>query len=199
MKTVTVLSLTSTSADKTCRQEIYYANVLKRQSACSGNAESQLEAMIEHLVGRQGQPSGAQVHAMYLCDWKGWSQVSPLPRPCLRAGSGGKGILLGIPAYLRLSRSKQILFLCFYAYSCCICFLLAFCFLLLFFLVSLQKLNFQLRREKGDFILLSDSASAYFQQNTCLSCSGPLICALPSDSLPVPGSVQKLTYINSPF
>jgi len=31
---------------------------------CGGNAESQLEAVIEHLVGRQGQPRGAQVHAV---------------------------------------------------------------------------------------------------------------------------------------
>ena len=31
---------------------------------CSRNAGSQLEAVIEHLVGRQGQPRGAQVHAM---------------------------------------------------------------------------------------------------------------------------------------
>jgi len=32
------------------------------------NAESQLEAVIEHLVGRQGQPRGAQLHAMGLSD-----------------------------------------------------------------------------------------------------------------------------------
>ena len=37
-------------------------------NSCSGNAESQPEAVIEHLVGRQGQPRGAQVHAMYLSD-----------------------------------------------------------------------------------------------------------------------------------
>ena len=29
--------------------------------------------MIEHLVGRQGQPRGAQVHAVHLSDWKGWN------------------------------------------------------------------------------------------------------------------------------
>jgi len=56
---------------------------------CSGSAKSGLEAVIEHLVGRQGQPRGSQVHAMYLSDWKGWSQDSPLPRPHLRVGSGG--------------------------------------------------------------------------------------------------------------
>jgi len=32
---------------------------------CSGNAKSQLEAVTEHLVERQGQPRGAQVHAMH--------------------------------------------------------------------------------------------------------------------------------------
>ena len=30
-----------------------------RLSDCSRNAESRLEAVIEHLVGRQGQPRGA--------------------------------------------------------------------------------------------------------------------------------------------
>ncbi|XP_048796730.1 transmembrane protein 170B isoform X1 [Lagopus muta] len=56
--------------------------------------------MTEHLLGRQGQPRGAQVQAMHLSDWKGWNQDPPLPRPHLRAGSGGKSILLEIPAYL---------------------------------------------------------------------------------------------------
>ena len=54
--------------------------------------------MIEHLVGRQGQPRGAQVHAMYLSDQKGWSQDPLLPRPHLRVGSGGEDILLDILA-----------------------------------------------------------------------------------------------------
>ena len=40
---------------------------------CSGNDESQPEAVIEHLVRRQGQRRGAQVHAMLLSDWEGWS------------------------------------------------------------------------------------------------------------------------------
>ena len=65
--------------------------------------------MIEHLVGRQGQPREAQVYAMYLNDQKVWSQNSPLPRPHLRVGSGGKGVLLVIPVYLRSSEGKQIL------------------------------------------------------------------------------------------
>jgi len=38
---------------------------------CSGNARSWPEAVIEHLGERQGQPRGAEVHAMYLSDWKG--------------------------------------------------------------------------------------------------------------------------------
>ena len=62
-------------------------------------------------MGRQGQPRGAQVYAMHLSDQKGWSQDPPLPRPHLSVGSGGKGILLEVPAYLRLSKGKQILFL----------------------------------------------------------------------------------------
>ena len=58
----------------------------------SGNAKSQLETVIEHLVGRQGQPRRAQVYAMQLSDQKGWSQDPPLPRPHLRVGSRGEGI-----------------------------------------------------------------------------------------------------------
>jgi len=69
---------------------------------------------MEHLVGRQGQPMGAQVHAMYLSDWKGWSQDPPLPRPHVLPGSGGEGISLEIPMYLRPSEvsSCSPLFLC---------------------------------------------------------------------------------------
>ena len=75
----------------------------------SGNAKSQLETVIEHLVGRQDQPRGAQVHAVYLSDQKGWSQDPPLPRPCLRVDSGGKVISPEISAYLRPSKGKQLL------------------------------------------------------------------------------------------
>ena len=69
---------------------------------------SEPEAVIEHLVGRQGQPRRAQVHAMYLSDWKGWSQDPSLPRPHLRVGSGSKGLLLEIHACLGPSEGKQL-------------------------------------------------------------------------------------------
>lgn len=46
--------------------------------------------------------------AVYLTDQK--VPASPLPRPHLRVGSGGGGILLQIPAYLRLSKGKQYFF-----------------------------------------------------------------------------------------
>ena len=59
---------------------------------CSGNAESRPKTVIEHLVGRQGQARGVQVHAMYLSDWNRWSQDAALPRPHLRVSSGGEGI-----------------------------------------------------------------------------------------------------------
>ena len=65
--------------------------------------------MIEHLVGRQGQPKGAQVHAMPLSDWKGWILAPPLPKPHLRVGSGDKGISLEIPVYLMPSEGKQLI------------------------------------------------------------------------------------------
>jgi len=59
--------------------------------SCSGNAKSQPETVIEHLMERQGQARRAQVQAMYLSDQRRWSQDPPLPRPHLRVGSGGKG------------------------------------------------------------------------------------------------------------
>ena len=49
------------------------------------------------------------MYAMYLSDWKGWSQDSSLPRPLLRVGSGSKGILLKIPVFWRSSKGKQLL------------------------------------------------------------------------------------------
>jgi len=49
----------------------FYSNQL-----CSGNGESGLEPVIEHLAGRQGQLMGAQVHAVHLSDLKGCSHVS---------------------------------------------------------------------------------------------------------------------------
>ena len=61
---------------------------------CSGNAESGPEAVMEHLMGRRGQPRGAQVHAMNLSD-EGVEPGSIPSRPHLRAGSGGEGILSG--------------------------------------------------------------------------------------------------------
>ena len=76
---------------------------------CSRNAKSEPEAVIEHLGGRQGQPRGAQVHVMNLSDRKGWSRDPPLPRPHLRVGSGGEGILVEVSVYLRSSEGKQLL------------------------------------------------------------------------------------------
>ena len=49
------------------------------EGICHGNAKSQLQTVIEHLVGRQGQLRGAQLHAVHLSDWKGWSQDPAFP------------------------------------------------------------------------------------------------------------------------
>ena len=38
---------------------------------CSRNAKSRPETVVEYLVGRQGQPMGAQVYAVQLSDQKG--------------------------------------------------------------------------------------------------------------------------------
>ena len=65
--------------------------------------------MIEYLVGRQGQGRGAQVHAMYLSDQKGWSQDPPLPSPHLRVGSGGGSVSLAVSVHLRPCEGKQLL------------------------------------------------------------------------------------------
>jgi len=51
--------------------------------------------VIEHLVGRQGQPRGAQVHAMELSDRKPGS--TPFQTSFKGWQWGGKGILLEIP------------------------------------------------------------------------------------------------------
>ena len=49
------------------------------------------------------------MQAMYLSLQVGWSQDPPLLRPHLRVGSGGEGILLEIPVYLRPSKGKQLI------------------------------------------------------------------------------------------
>ena len=61
---------------------------------------------------RQGQPKGAQVHVMPLDDQRGGA------RHHFSIGSGGKGILLEIPAYLRPSEGEQLFFLCFRIHCC---------------------------------------------------------------------------------
>ena len=45
--------------------------------SCKGNAKSWVESVIEHLVGRQGQPKGAQVNATHLSDRKEEPGSSP--------------------------------------------------------------------------------------------------------------------------
>ena len=56
------------------------------EQKCNGSrsANSGFEPVIKPLVRRQGQDRGTQVQAMHLCDWKGWSQDPPIPRPHLR-------------------------------------------------------------------------------------------------------------------
>ena len=80
------------------------------QTRCNGNAKSRSEPVIEQLVGRQGQPRGAQVPAMWLSeDRKGQSQDTPIPRPHLSVGRGGEGLscwrILSIWGLLKVSSS----------------------------------------------------------------------------------------------
>jgi len=51
--------------------------------------------VIEHLVERQGQLRGGQLHAVHLSDQNEWSQDPPLPRPHLRVERRGKYISSG--------------------------------------------------------------------------------------------------------
>ena len=57
---------------------------------------------------------------MHLSDRKEWSQDPPLPRPHLRVGSGGNGILLEISAYLRPSKGKQHFSFFFFFFLLCL-------------------------------------------------------------------------------
>ena len=73
---------------------------------CSGNARSQLEAVIEHLVGRQGQRRGAQVHAnSSQTSWKGWQWR--------------RGCLTGDPCLPEAFQGSAAFFLSFCVHSCC--------------------------------------------------------------------------------
>jgi len=74
---------------------------------CSRNTKSLPEA----VMGKQSQPRGAQVYAMYLRDQKGddGARIHPF-QTSFKVGSGGRGILLEIPVCLRYSKGKQIFF-----------------------------------------------------------------------------------------
>jgi len=87
------------------------------QTECSRNANSQLNPVFEHLVGRQNPPMGAQMRSVCLSDQKGWSQDLALPRPQLWVGNGGNSFLLEISAYLSSSKCKQIYFLFFFLFA----------------------------------------------------------------------------------
>lgn len=82
------------------------SGIVNYVSSCSRSVMSWLEPVIEHVMGRQDQPRGAQLHAMYLSDKKGWSQDPLHLRPHLRVGNGGEGILLVISVFLRPFEGK---------------------------------------------------------------------------------------------
>ena len=86
--------------------KIFVQIISHKQHTCCENTKSQHEAVIDHLVGRQGQPRRAQVHAMALRGQKGWSQNPFLPRLQLRVCSSGKSSLLEIPVCWRSSKGQ---------------------------------------------------------------------------------------------
>ena len=75
--------------------------------------------MIEHLLGGQGQPRGAQVYAVHLSDLKGGVEPGSIPsQASFKGGSGDRGVSLEFPVYWMLSEGKELLYFC--ACSCCI-------------------------------------------------------------------------------
>ena len=75
--------------EMTCVLPVAAGGAMGILDGCNRNAESQLEAVMKHLVGRQGQPNGAQVHPMHLGDRKGWSQDPPLSQPSFKGWQWG--------------------------------------------------------------------------------------------------------------
>jgi len=64
---------------------------------------------MKHLVGRQGQPRGAQVQEMQLSDWKGVEAGSTPSQTSFKGWQWMLGhLLLDIPAFLRPSKGKQL-------------------------------------------------------------------------------------------
>ena len=73
---------------------------------CSRNAVT--ARISDWAPGQKAEPNQGSSGACSEPDWKGWSQDPSLSRPCCRVGSGGKGILLEITAYLWPSKGKQL-------------------------------------------------------------------------------------------
>jgi len=72
---------------------------------------SWLEPVIEHLVGRQDQPRGAQVHVMQ-CNARVMEGVEPgstLSQTSFKDWQWRGGVLLEISVYLRPSEGKKML------------------------------------------------------------------------------------------
>ena len=92
------------------------------QTECSRNANSQLNPVFEHLVGRQNPPMGAQMRSVCLSDQKGWSQDLALPRPSY-------GLVMEatvfcwrfLPTWALLNVSKFTSFFFFFFFCCCCC------------------------------------------------------------------------------
>ena len=67
----------------------------------------------------EGRANPGELRCMQ-CTWvtvRGGARIHPFPGLILRVGSGGRGIFLKIPVYLRPSEGKQLLYFCIH---CCI-------------------------------------------------------------------------------
>ena len=74
--------------------------------------------------GAPGGKAGPAQSSSGACNVPEWLEAlepgSTPSQPSFKACSGGEGILLEIPVCLGPSEGKQLFFLCFFAYGCCI-------------------------------------------------------------------------------
>ena len=84
------------------------------------NAESWPEPVIEHLVGRQGQPRGAQVHAMHWVTGRGGARIHLFPELFKGLAKEMRTSFVGDPCIPEAFQRQAALFLCFCICGCCI-------------------------------------------------------------------------------
>lgn len=87
-------------------------------SSCSSNAKSQFETMIEHLVGRQGQPRGARCKQFTWMTARGIAGIHPIPDLIWGLAVEMRESLTGDPCLPEAFWRYVEFFLCFSACKC---------------------------------------------------------------------------------